>query len=51
MDVRPGELVLLNDRETIVESEMRHLRKIEGVVIQLRHVYNVVEHYVIGINE
>jgi hypothetical protein len=31
MDMRSGELVLLNDRKTIVESEMRHLRKIEGV--------------------
>ena len=51
MDMRLGELVLLNDRKTIVESEMRHLRKIEGVLIQLRYVYNVVEHYVIGINE
>lgn len=36
MDMRPGELVLLNDRKTIVESEMRHPRKIEGVLIQLR---------------
>lgn len=36
MDMRPGELVVLNDRKTIVESEMRHLRKIEGVLIQLR---------------
>lgn len=34
MDIGPGELVLLNDRKTIVESEMRHLRKIEGVLIQ-----------------
>jgi len=29
MDMRPGELVLLNDRKIIVENEM-HLRKIEG---------------------
>jgi hypothetical protein len=35
MDMCPGELVLLNDRKTIVKSEMRHLRKIEGVLIQL----------------
>ena len=41
MDVRPGELVLPNDRKTIVESEMRHLGKIEGVLIQSRYVYNV----------
>lgn len=51
MDMRPGELVLPNDRKIIMESEMRHLRKIEGVLIQLRYVYNVAEHYVIGINE
>ena len=44
MDMRPGELVLLNGKKTIVESEMRHLRKIEGVLIQLRYVYNVAEH-------
>lgn len=51
MDMGPGELVLLNDRKTIVESEMRHLRKVEGVLIESRHVDNVAEHYVIGINE
>ena len=28
MDMRPGELVLLNNRKIIVESEMRHLRNI-----------------------
>ena len=51
MDIGLGELVLLNDRKTIVESDMRHLRKIEGVLIQSRYAYNVAEHYVIGISE
>ena len=51
MDMGPGELVLLNDRKTIVESEMRHLRKVEGVLIQSQHVHNVADHYVMGINE
>ena len=41
IDIGPSELVLLNDRKTIVESEMRHLGKIEGVLIQSRYVYNV----------
>jgi len=43
IDMGRGRLVLLNDRKTIVESEMRHLRKIEGVLIQSRYVYNVVQ--------
>jgi len=34
-----------------MESEMRHLRKIEGVLIQLRYMNNVAEHYDFGINE
>ena len=51
MDMCPGELVLLNDRKTIVKSEMGHLKKIEGVFIQLQYVCNVAEHYVIGINQ
>jgi hypothetical protein len=46
MDMRPGELVLLNDMKAIVESE-----EIERVLIRLRYVYNVAKHYVIGINE
>lgn len=51
MHMGPGELVLLNDRKTIAEHKMRHLGKIERVLIQSRYVYDVAEHYVIGINE
>jgi len=38
MDMETGELILLNDKKSIAESEMLHLRKIEGVLIQSRYV-------------
>jgi hypothetical protein len=38
MDMGVGELVLLNLNKTIMKSEMVHLRKIEGVLIQSRYV-------------
>jgi len=36
-----GELVLLNPNKTITKSEMVHLRKIEGVLIQSRYVRTI----------
>jgi hypothetical protein len=33
-----GELVRLNDKKSITRSEMVHLRKVEGVLIQSRYV-------------
>lgn len=38
IDMSIGELILLNNRKSIAESEMRHPRKIEGVLIQSRYV-------------
>jgi len=38
MNMETGELILLNHRKSITESEMLHLRKIEGVLIQSRYV-------------
>ena len=38
MEMGAGELVLLNPNKTITKSEMVHLRKIEGVLIQSRYV-------------
>lgn len=38
MNLGTGTLVGLNDGKTIARSEMLHLRKIEGVLIQSRYV-------------
>lgn len=38
MDMDTGELVRLNEKKSITPSEMLHLRKIEGVLIQSRYV-------------
>jgi hypothetical protein len=38
MNMDMGELILLNDGKSITLSEMLHLRKIEGVLIQSRYV-------------
>jgi hypothetical protein len=38
MDMETGELVLLNDKKSIAQSEMLSLRKIEGVLMQSRYV-------------
>jgi hypothetical protein len=38
MNMETGELVQLNDKKSITPSEMLHLRKIEGVLIQSWYV-------------
>jgi hypothetical protein len=38
MSMNAGELILLNGQKSIAESEMLHLRKVEGVLIQSRYV-------------
>ena len=41
IDMETGELVLLNDKKSIAESEMLSLRKIEEVLIQSWYVETV----------